>query len=41
MRFNSSLSVDFVKWKTQNIQVKMERENNFKEYKGAEEEIPK
>ncbi|KAK6617434.1 hypothetical protein RUM43_014443 [Polyplax serrata] len=41
MRFNSSLSVDFVKWKTQNLQIKMERENNFKEYKGTEEELPK
>ncbi|KAL0277376.1 UNVERIFIED_CONTAM: hypothetical protein PYX00_004691 [Menopon gallinae] len=41
MRFNSSLGVDFTKWKSQNIQVKMERENNFKEFKGTEEEMPK
>lgn len=37
MRFNATLDVDFSKWK----QVKMERENNMKEYKGVEEEIPK
>lgn len=41
MRFNSSLGVDFTKWKSQNIQVKMERENNLKEFKGTEEEMPK
>lgn len=41
MRFNSNLSVDFVKWKTQNVQIKMERENNLKEFKGVEEELPK
>ncbi|XP_014470356.1 PREDICTED: general transcription factor IIF subunit 1 [Dinoponera quadriceps] len=37
MRFNATLDVDFSKW----TQVKMERENNMKEYKGMEEEIPK
>ncbi|KAI4486396.1 hypothetical protein M0802_012287 [Mischocyttarus mexicanus] len=37
MRFNATLNVDFSKWK----QVKMERENNMKEYKGVEEEMPK
>ncbi|XP_015187446.1 PREDICTED: general transcription factor IIF subunit 1 [Polistes dominula] len=37
MRFNATLNVDFSKWK----QVKMERENNMKEYKGVEEDMPK
>ncbi|XP_076670825.1 transcription factor IIFalpha [Andrena cerasifolii] len=37
MRFNATLNVDFSKWS----QVKMERENNMKEYKGIEEEVPK
>lgn len=37
MRFNSNLKVDFAKWS----QVKMERENNMREYKGIEEEQPK
>nr|CAD7577376.1 unnamed protein product [Timema californicum] len=37
MRFNSSVNVDFGKWS----QVKMERENNMKEFKGADEDIPK
>ncbi|XP_012541502.1 general transcription factor IIF subunit 1 [Monomorium pharaonis] len=37
MRFNATLNVDFSKWN----QVKMERENNMKEYKGLEEELPK
>ncbi|XP_017795347.1 PREDICTED: general transcription factor IIF subunit 1 [Habropoda laboriosa] len=37
MRFNATLNVDFSKW----TQVKMERENNIKEYKGIEEEMPK
>jgi len=37
MRFNSTLNVDFTKWS----QVKMERENNQKEYRGVEEEMPK
>ena len=37
MRFNATLNVDFSKWS----QVKMERENNMKEYKGVEEEMPK
>lgn len=37
MRFNATLDVDIAKW----TQVKMERENNMKEYKGIDEEIPK
>ncbi|XP_060526840.1 general transcription factor IIF subunit 1 [Cylas formicarius] len=37
MRFNGNLGVDFGKWS----QVKMERENNMKEFKGIEEETPK
>lgn len=37
MRFNSTLKVDFSKW----TQVKMERENNMKEYKGIEEDQPR
>lgn len=37
MRFNANLKVDFAKW----TQVKMERENNLKEYKGMEEDQPK
>ncbi|XP_012268691.1 general transcription factor IIF subunit 1 isoform X2 [Athalia rosae] len=37
MRFNATLNVDFSKW----TQVKMERENNIKEYKGFDEEMPK
>ncbi|KYB25152.1 general transcription factor IIF subunit 1 isoform X1 [Tribolium castaneum] len=37
MRFNGNLEVDFAKW----TQVKMERENNLKEYKSVEEEQPK
>lgn len=37
MRFNATLSVDFSKWSS----VKMERENNMKEYKGIDEETPK
>lgn len=37
MRFNATLDVDFTKW----TQVKMERENNMKEYKGMDEELPK
>jgi transcription initiation factor TFIIF subunit alpha len=37
MRFTSSVNVDFKKW----MQVKMERENNMKEFRGTEEEIPK
>lgn len=37
MRFNATLDVDFSKW----AQVKMERENNMKEYKGMDEEMPK
>ncbi|KAJ8945674.1 hypothetical protein NQ318_012392 [Aromia moschata] len=37
MRFNGTLDVDFAKWS----KVSMERENNLKEYKGIEEEMPK
>ncbi|KAK5649441.1 hypothetical protein RI129_000470 [Pyrocoelia pectoralis] len=37
MRFNATLDVDIAKW----TQVKMERENNMKEYKGIDEEQPK
>ncbi|KAL1117339.1 hypothetical protein AAG570_004665 [Ranatra chinensis] len=37
MRFNSVLNVDFPKW----AQVKMERENNQKEFKNQDEEQPK
>lgn len=37
MRFSSISNVDFMKWG----QVKMERENNIKEYKTFEEEQPK
>lgn len=37
MRFNATLKVDFAKWS----HVKMERENNIKEFKGAEEDMPK
>uniref|UniRef100_A0A1E1WV87 Transcription initiation factor IIF subunit alpha n=1 Tax=Pectinophora gossypiella TaxID=13191 RepID=A0A1E1WV87_PECGO len=37
MRFNATLNVDFAKWN----HVKMERENNIKEFKGIEEDMPK
>lgn len=37
MRFTSSVNVDFSKW----TQVKMERENNMKDFRGTEEEMPK
>lgn len=37
MRFNATLDVDFEKW----TQVKMERENNLKEFKGIDEDVPK
>ena len=37
MRFTSSVNVDFSKW----TQVKMERENNMKEFRGNEEDMPK
>lgn len=37
MRFNATLNVDFANW----THVKMERENNIKEFKGIEEEMPK
>ncbi|XP_026466359.1 general transcription factor IIF subunit 1 isoform X2 [Ctenocephalides felis] len=38
MRFNATLNVNFNDW---NSTVKMERENNMKEFKGLEEEQPK
>lgn len=37
MRFNANLRVDFTQWKN----VKMERENNLKEFKGLDEDTPK
>lgn len=37
MRFNATLKVDFAKWKN----VKMERENNMREARPMEEEMPK
>ncbi|XP_058452815.1 general transcription factor IIF subunit 1 [Malaya genurostris] len=37
MRFNATLNVDFTQWRA----VKMERENNLKEFKGFEEDMPK
>lgn len=37
MRFNGNLAVDFGTW----TQVKMERENNMKEFKGIDEDQPK
>uniref|UniRef100_A0A2A4ITP0 Transcription initiation factor IIF subunit alpha n=1 Tax=Heliothis virescens TaxID=7102 RepID=A0A2A4ITP0_HELVI len=37
MRFNATLNVDFAKW----THVKMERENNIKEFKGLDEDMPK
>ncbi|KAK4881104.1 hypothetical protein RN001_004423 [Aquatica leii] len=37
MRFNATLDVDISKW----TQVKMERENNMKEFKGIDEDQPK
>ncbi|XP_023012958.1 transcription factor IIFalpha [Leptinotarsa decemlineata] len=37
MRFNGTLDIDFSKW----TKVSMERENNMREFKGAEEEQPK
>lgn len=37
MRFNATLNVDFAKWRN----VKLERENNMKEFRGMEEEMPK
>lgn len=37
MRFNSTLNVDFTTWK----QIRMERENNAKEFKGFDEDMPK
>lgn len=39
MRFNATLNVDFTKWDKNGT--KMERENNMKEYKGFDEEMPK
>lgn len=37
MRFNATLNVDFSQWRM----VKMERENNMKEFRGMEEDTPK
>ncbi|KAL5275253.1 GTF2F1 family protein [Megaselia abdita] len=37
MRFNATLNVDFAKWKV----VKLERENNMKEFKSMDEDQPK
>lgn len=37
MRFNATLNVDFAQWKM----VKMERENNMKEFRGMDEDMPK
>lgn len=37
MRFNATLKVDFEKWSN----VKMERENNMRDAKAMEEEMPK
>ena len=37
MRFNPVSNIDFTKWS----QVKMERENNIKEFRNAAEEKPK
>lgn len=37
MRFNATLGVDFSKWSS----VKMERENNMKEFRGIDEDSPK
>lgn len=37
MRFNYNLNVDFAQWKT----VRMERENNMREFKMTEEDLPK
>lgn len=37
MRFNATLNVDFAQWKM----VKLERENNLREFKGMDEDMPK
>ncbi|CAG9861056.1 unnamed protein product [Phyllotreta striolata] len=37
MRFNGTLDIDFSKW----TKISMERENNMKEFKGTDEEMPK
>lgn len=37
MRFNGNLNVDFTQWRN----VKLERENNLREYKATEEDSPK
>lgn len=37
MRFNATLNVDFAQWKM----VKLERENNLKEFRGFDEDMPK
>lgn len=37
MRFNYNLNVDFSQWRT----IKLERENNMREFKATEEDMPK
>lgn len=37
MRFNATLNVDFAQWRN----VRLERENNLREFRGMDEEIPK
>ncbi|XP_037928970.1 general transcription factor IIF subunit 1-like [Teleopsis dalmanni] len=37
MRYNATLNVDFATWRN----VKLERENNMKEFRGMEEDVPK
>jgi Transcription initiation factor IIF, alpha subunit (TFIIF-alpha) len=37
MRFNYNLNIDFSQWRN----IKLERENNMKEFRGMEEELPK
>lgn len=37
MRFNATLNVDFAQWRN----VKLERENNMKEFRGMDEDQPK
>lgn len=41
MRFNANLGINFQEWKTQSTQVKMERENNMREFRHNEEDAPK
>lgn len=37
MRFNATLNVDFAEWRS----VKMERENNLREFRGMDDDMPK